>query len=1233
MGAALRLPGAADPASFHELVLAGRRMFRDVPQIAAPRDAVHPYGTAPAPPAYLLRAALLDGTVSQTEPALEETVAMATRSRVTVAAHAKATVSPDRAASGIGGQARSVPGGTRRHMLAAETAAAALADVPSDGRPTRPGRTGAIIAELPEPGEPYVTGWVTRWLGLTPQDGAPPHSCSLRAVATACALLSADQFDLVLAGGVSMGIDPAWLAYRIQSGAFADDDVRIYDASPTGTLPGEGCGVVALMRATDARAAGLPVYAEIAGWQAANDITAPSAAISDAYLRAGVDPADVQYVEGHGAATAVDDLAELTALLDVLAPWQYGTGCALGSVAANIGDTGGAAGVAALLKTALAMTAGIIPPTTGCVEPHQLLRAGAAPFRLPSSPEPWPEAVTRLAAVNSLGKSGPTGGARSGPVHIVLRRDLESGPLTGPRRRVGRVSEIFTRGSVSEIFTRGSVSEIFARGSGAVHSWGAHARPLIVPPRPRNPPDSTGPLVAAPDADSPQHGDQPHPDQPPARDAGIPEQAAGADVNENGPNADSAIEDGATRETPTGGFAIRDRLTADTLTGDWVIAVRGTGREDLAVTLDTIAMAAARLPGTSLREFALEMAATPAAADLRARAAIVARNPVQLAERARKAAATLRERTLGTSSAGTGAYVSDGASGRIALLFPGLVSTGVEHSAVLSASMATLGVTERLGVEPQLAVGYSFGEIAGLAWAGVLTFGEAARLAAHRAEIIRATPGRAAMARVHASPSVVAGLCSGTGLTVAAYEGPVQHVVAGPAPDIRVLPQRAARQGVDAEVLSITHGLHSLAMLASAAPMRAVIDGLWFSQPRRRLISTVTGLDITDSADPSELITGQLARPALLAGALALACADADLIVLTAHDPALARVAGDRDRVPVLQAPLEQRPGTVVPSALAAFFAAGAIDSVLPFLPGGSAVAVQAGGAGGGGIIRSGSSEAEGTADRRPAADPVQPAADQPAADQPAAERDPADRDPSAGDLDAAEDPREDDTNHDPAEDPRADAGEPEAAVSPRADTSEPDAAEGPGEDDRDPDPAESPRADGGEADAAESPRADAGESEAAESPRADAKEPDAPEAPREHDRDPDAAENPGEDGEDPDPAESPRADAGEPDADQSSRADASEPDAAKGPVADTGDADAAESPRSDGGEADAAEGHGEDGGGPDPAEDPREDGGGPNAAESPRTDGGEADAAEGPPRRRQAPRRSRKPPRRRQGA
>jgi enediyne polyketide synthase len=454
-GAALRFPGASDPASFHELSMSGRRMFRVLSRPAADGEASdgQPFG-GPGRPGLL--AALLDD------------------------GH-RVFGRDDDLTDGI----------TARHLLAAETANAALADIPPLGRAMAPGRIGVFIADLPEPGTADVSDWVQRHLGTFGTDEAGPalageapgpasggalrpagvgpdlvlgtidavslshglaavngaslvngttgangllargHRCSLRAIAVACEALIAGQYDLVLAGGVANGLG-SWAPGR----APAADEVRVYDASPTGTLPGEGCGVVALMRAADARAAELPSYAEIIGWHYAGPATPHKAVLPEAYLRAGVDPADVQFVEGHGAATAADDTAELDALLDVLGPRGPGwRGCALGSVSANIGDTGSAAGVAALLKTAFAMTADMIPPTSGCVRPNRLLCGDKPPFRLPSAPESWPQTPVQLAAVNSLGTAPHPGAPRSGPVHVVLRRERDATRRPGRRRK------------------------------------------------------------------------------------------------------------------------------------------------------------------------------------------------------------------------------------------------------------------------------------------------------------------------------------------------------------------------------------------------------------------------------------------------------------------------------------------------------------------------------------------------------------------------------------------------------------------------------------------------------------------------------------------------------------------------------------------------------------------------------------------------------------------------------
>jgi len=179
------------------------------------------------------------------------------------------------------------------------------------------------------------------------------------------------DLDFALAGGVDIGLDPVDLVGLARAGALATQEMRIYDATPTGFLLGEGCGIVALIRAEDAHATAVPVYADITGWgisSAGNGraISGPDGlllALRRAYKRAEADPAHVQLFEGHAAGIAASDLAELTALTSLRAdaPPRAAQPAALGSIKANIGHTRAAAGVAGLLKAVLAMSAGTLP--------------------------------------------------------------------------------------------------------------------------------------------------------------------------------------------------------------------------------------------------------------------------------------------------------------------------------------------------------------------------------------------------------------------------------------------------------------------------------------------------------------------------------------------------------------------------------------------------------------------------------------------------------------------------------------------------------------------------------------------------------------------------------------------------------------------------------------------------------------------------------------------------------
>jgi enediyne polyketide synthase len=100
-------------------------------------------------------------------------------------------------------------------------------------------------------------------------DGA--CSSSLLAVANACSALIAGDIDAALAGGVDLSLDPFELVGFAKAGALAADAMRIYDKRSNGFWPGEGCGVILLMREDDALAQGRNVYAIIKGWGISSD--------------------------------------------------------------------------------------------------------------------------------------------------------------------------------------------------------------------------------------------------------------------------------------------------------------------------------------------------------------------------------------------------------------------------------------------------------------------------------------------------------------------------------------------------------------------------------------------------------------------------------------------------------------------------------------------------------------------------------------------------------------------------------------------------------------------------------------------------------------------------------------------------------------------------------------------------------------------------------------------------
>src|SRR5579859_371206 len=251
-------------------------------------------------------------------------------------------------------------------------------------------------------------------------------SSSLVAVHLACCSLRKGESTLALAGGVNLILSPAIAINFTKAGAMAPDGrCKAFDARANGYVRSEGAGVVVLKPLSRALADGDPIYAVIRGSAVnqdgrSNGLMAPNpqaqeAVLREAYRQAAVSPGKVQYVEAHGTGTLLGDPIEAKALGTVLnVERPPGRPCALGSVKTNLGHLEAAAGIAGLIKVALALRHGEIPPSLHFEKPNPHIPFDELPLRVQTTLSPWPaESGPALAGVSSFGFGGTN-------AHVVL---------------------------------------------------------------------------------------------------------------------------------------------------------------------------------------------------------------------------------------------------------------------------------------------------------------------------------------------------------------------------------------------------------------------------------------------------------------------------------------------------------------------------------------------------------------------------------------------------------------------------------------------------------------------------------------------------------------------------------------------------------------------------------------------------------------------------------------------
>ncbi|WP_370271215.1 beta-ketoacyl synthase N-terminal-like domain-containing protein [Streptomyces sp. V4I8] len=464
VGMAVLLPGAPDLDTYWRNLRDGVDAITDVPEERWDAEFYRPgseAGPAAAHQVYCRRGGFVDGlaevevtrfgimpnSVAGTEP--DQLIAL----KVAAAAIADAGGEdqlPDRHRIGVilGRGGYLTPGLARldQRVRTAGQLVRTLGELIPDLKPGQLERVRAAFTERLGPDSPEAA------IGLVPNLAAsrvanrldlrgPAYTVdaacasSLVAVDQAVRELAAERCDLMLAGGVHHCHDiTLWSVFSQLRALSPSQRIRPFHRGADGILIGEGTGVVVLKRLADAERDGDRIYAVIRGTGVASDgraagLVTPdpggqARALHQAWQAAGLDPAQpgsIGLLEAHGTAIPAGDAAELTTLADVFGPADArdatsGDRAVIGSVKSMIGHTMPAAGVAGLVKAALAVHHRTLLPTLRCDDPHPAL--AATRFRTLDEAASWDTTAqqpVRRAAVNAFGFGGIN-------AHVVLEQ-------------------------------------------------------------------------------------------------------------------------------------------------------------------------------------------------------------------------------------------------------------------------------------------------------------------------------------------------------------------------------------------------------------------------------------------------------------------------------------------------------------------------------------------------------------------------------------------------------------------------------------------------------------------------------------------------------------------------------------------------------------------------------------------------------------------------------------------
>ena len=261
---------------------------------------------------------------------------------------------------------------------------------------------------------------------------------SLAALQSAVDGLTDHHYDVAVTGAMDRNMGATTFIKFCKIGALSPDGSRPYDKDANGFIMGEGGAMFVCKRLQDAEEAGDRIYAVVRGVGGSSDgkgkgITAPNPggqilALRRAWERAGLDPATMTLLEGHGTSTRAGDVAEMETAMKLLSegsPVKHRI--ALGSIKSQIGHLKSAAGAAGLLKAVLACHHKILPPSINFNQPNPNVPWDKTPLFVNTKAQPWekPSFGPRRCGLSAFGFGGTN-------FHVVVEEYV---PGMLPRRQ------------------------------------------------------------------------------------------------------------------------------------------------------------------------------------------------------------------------------------------------------------------------------------------------------------------------------------------------------------------------------------------------------------------------------------------------------------------------------------------------------------------------------------------------------------------------------------------------------------------------------------------------------------------------------------------------------------------------------------------------------------------------------------------------------------------------------